>query len=187
MTTIDILEECLDISYNLRKSAIKSRRHKPKSCVTDAVTFKRDDKVVVKGRYSAPKHYAEIVEVLPQKRYRLKWIQNNEIEILEASKLKPWLRDEKDYFEDEDEDTGPNINNMTSPNRKSPVIKKQLSSRKMTVEFTTLESQRDDLEAQKTFEDFKNELNLWWVENPLRRDDEDARAQVADDFTEVIS
>jgi hypothetical protein len=55
----------------------------------------------------------------------------------------------------------------------------------MTVEFATVESQQDDLLAQKTFDEFKNELNEWWIDNPTRRDDEDLRGEVADGLTEV--
>lgn len=55
----------------------------------------------------------------------------------------------------------------------------------MTVATVTVESQHDDLLAEKTFDAFKNELNEWWIENASRRDDEDLRGQVADDFTEV--
>jgi hypothetical protein len=108
------------------------------------------------------------------------------IEIYESHMLKPWLIGKKDYFEDDDQERAPSINNMDSPNRKSPV-KRQTSftGKKMTVEFATVESQQDDLLAQKTFDEFKNELNEWWIDNPTRRDDEDLRGEVADGLTEV--
>mmetsp|Transcript_6151 Transcript_6151/g.11741 ORF Transcript_6151/g.11741 Transcript_6151/m.11741 type:complete len:329 (-) Transcript_6151:1102-2088(-) len=186
MSTIDILDECLSISYQVRKSSIRARKHKPKgqSTTSDKHMFKMDDKVVPKGRYIPPKHYAEIIETLPKKRYRVRWVHDEMIEIFEAHMLKPWIEGKKDYFEDEDEEPPPNVNNMESPNRK--VIQRQpsLNGKKMTVEFATVESQQDDLEAQKTFDAFKNELNEWWIDNALRREDEDLRGEVADSLTE---
>jgi hypothetical protein len=195
MNTIDILDECLNISYQMRKSSIKSRKYKPKggSSVGEKPSFRMDDKVVPKGRYIPPKHYAEIIETLPNKRFRVRWIHDDEIAIFESHALKMWNPGKKDYFEDEDEDGGPNISsnmNMSSPDKKPAAgagIKRQSSAKKMTVEFATVESQQDDMLAQKTFDAFKDELNEWWLDNALRRDDEDLRGQVADDFTEVLT
>ena len=187
MNTIDLLDECLTISYRMRKSSIKGRKHKPKgdSSIGEKNIFKIDDKVVVKGRYIVPKHYGEIVDSLTNKRYRVKWVFNDyddEIEILDSHKLKPWDPGKKDYFVDDDEES---VANTASLGDRKPAITKQTSFKKMTVEVATVESQQDDIFAEKTFDAFKNELNEWWIENASQREDEDLRGQVADDFTEV--
>lgn len=74
MNTIDLLDECLSISYKMRKSSIEARKRRPKgpSSAAEKVTFKMDAKVVVKGRYIAPTHYGEVIESLPNKRYRVR-------------------------------------------------------------------------------------------------------------------
>lgn len=194
MNTIDLLDECLTISYQMRKSSIKARKHKPKggdSSTGEKNTFKMGEKVVVKGRYIAPKHYGEIVDSVSNKRYRVRWVFNDyeeEIEILESHKLKTWQIGKKDFFVDEDE-VSPmmNSNSISSPGGEKPGMRKQSSftGKKTTVEFATVESQKDDQFAEKTFDAFKNELNEWWIDNASQRDDEDLRGQVADDFTEV--
>ncbi len=73
MNSIDILEECLAISYKMRKSSILSRKHKLKNSFKDKHTFKRDDKVIPIGKYTHPKHYCVIIEILPNGRYRCLW------------------------------------------------------------------------------------------------------------------
>jgi len=90
----------------------------------------------------------------------------------------------KDYFEEDDEETAPNINNLQSSSNSPDKRGKSPTRKKMTVEFATIDSQKDDLLAQKIFDSFKNDLNQWWVEHPLHRNDEDMRGRVADDLTE---
>lgn len=184
MNSIDILDECLSISYKMRKSSIQSRKHKSKGDSGVKASFRLDDKVVPKGRYVHPKVYAEVLEILPNNRIRIRWPNDDQIEILDSHTLKAWNKGKKDFFEDEDEEAMPHISKLSAPEMK-PIIQRQGSLKKMTVDVATAESQHDDMLAQKTFDAFKNELNEWWIENEKDRDDEDLRGQVADDFTEV--
>ena len=106
-----------------------------------------------------------VVEALPNKRCRIYWEHNEHVEILESKKLKEWTPPKKDIFDDEDEEV------YESPS------KGKANGMKLSGEYKTLDSQKDDLIAQRIFESFKNELNEWWLENPLLRDDEDARGK----------
>ena len=50
--------------------------------------------------------------------------------------------------------------------------------------FSTLGDQQDDQKAAQAFLDFRNEVEKWWNDNQLKRNDPGSRSQMADYFSE---
>eukprot|EP01041_Mallomonas_annulata_P000660 gene660-1272_t len=157
MTTIDILEECLDTIYRVRKASLEYRSRKLK-----AVTISSKDSVAS----------------IDTRKSDSKSVSNTRL----AQRLTGKIIDE-DLDEDDDDDIieNKNANKLSVPTapQKSPA-KSYVQVVETTEAFKLVDAQKHDFEATNAFSDFCRELDTWWSDNFSKREDDEAREMCAD-------
>jgi hypothetical protein len=163
VTSIDLLDECHQSIYQLRKKCKEMKKRSRLFDPTSSAEQKRDIPVNVSFQEKNGSHHEESPTL---------------------SRINPNSISRSESMESNPGNENPSTAARFSQPKKSISTNSPPKRSEGLTGFSSLEDQKNDKTAADIYEAFKKELRHWWHANPTKRTDEDIRGDLADDLTE---